>query len=267
MRISRRTRPVPGVPEGQQVRQFFGGGLLQPRLEFAVGAEAPVLYARQSSPLRIVHDEAHLFGGFLLSIRQPVRHGFLPIHHGIERPFVGQAPIREPRRVVAQAVHQGEDVSDRGEIPAIVVFRFRCLRRENPRQPVREIADQHVAEVFRHGEVDRAVRRPPADHEPPVQQSVELFDQPVVGRFPRVVDPSRLSGRKHGQENLTGFFAQIVHALIDVPRLEDPVRDFADQPGAGDHAGLHAEGDGHGFKVVHGQGSEVVLEDQGFIPT
>ena len=234
-------RPVPGVPEGQQVRQLFGRGQCEPGFEFIVGTEAPVFYTRQSAPPRIVHDEAHLLGDFL-RIRQAVRHGFLPIHHGVEGPFVGQAPVREPRRVVAQAVHEGEDVPDRGEVPAFVVFRFRRFRREVARQPVREIADQHVAQVFRHGEVDGAVRRAAADYEPPVQQSVELFDQSGVGGFSRVVDASRIAGRQNGQQDLPGVLVQIVHALIDVPRLEDLVRDFADQAGAGDHAGLHAEG-------------------------
>ena len=106
----------------------------------------------------------------------------------------------------------------------------------------------------------------PADHEPPVQQSVELFDQPVVGGFSRVVDTARLTGRQYGQQDLPGFFGQIVHALIDVPRLKDPVQDFADQTGAGNHVGLHAEGDGDGFQIAHGQGGEVFLEDQGIIP-
>jgi hypothetical protein len=47
--------------------------------------------------------------------------------------------------------------------------------------------------------------------------------------------------------------------LVDVSGLEDLVRDFPDQAGAGDHAGLHAEGEGDVLEVAHGQGGKVFL--------
>ena len=258
--------PVPSpCQKASRSASFSEVDRVQPRLEFETGPEAPVLHARQSPPARVLHDEAHLLRDVLHRVRRAVRRRFLPLHHGVEGPLVGKAPVREPRRIVAQAVDEGEDVPDRDEVPALVVFRSRRFRLKETRQAVREVADQHVAEIFRNDEVDGTVSGAPSDHERPGEQAVEVLDQPGVGGVSRVVDPSRFARREHGQQDLPRFFVQVVHALIDETGLEELVRDFPDQAGPGDHAGLHAEGKGDGFQVAHGQGGEVVLDDHGFI--
>ena len=189
----RGTRPFPRVPEGQQVFEFFRRGLPQPRFEFGRGPEASVFFTSQSAPLGVFHDEAHLFRHVLRRVRHAVRGGFLPLGHGIEGSLIGHAAVREPHRIVTQAVHEGKDVPDGGEVPALVFFRFRRFRLKETRQPVRVVADQHMADIFRYDEVDRAVRPAPADHESPGQQSVELLDQPGVGGLSRIVDAPRFS--------------------------------------------------------------------------
>lgn len=122
------TRPFPFVPEGQQIFELLRGGQSQPRLEFGRSPETPVLFPRQSAPARIFHDEVNLLRDVFRRIRHAVRAGFLPVHHGIERSFVRNAAVGEPRRIVAQAIHQGKDIPDGGEIPALVFVRFRRLR-------------------------------------------------------------------------------------------------------------------------------------------